>query len=373
MAKHIFATLRSQADKVILSIPVHVQASLGLGVKELKEAGVLLNARLALVLLELASLALGLLADLVADRCLGVGVETEENTTVTQRVLLLGEGTLGLLGTSLPDDALDLIRVDDTGNVGVGDLSHRKAEALLNLRSNVVSAEDLVELLECLLSPDHKAADVTTRGQLKQVEAVHAHKFNTWEVTERLNDAVVLVVDNERATALGVAAVTKLTDTSADLARVRRLHDIFVSTESLEDSNSLLGLGVRLNLAGDHKRHLLDLLDAVAAGKHERRERSGSKGRRGGEAALVLVGLTEPAAPNLRRSEHVTAASNVTNGSLTGAVGTTTTDTRNTRKGTTGTPRLSRGLVTSLSRDGVRLTLVLGNVGWLAENQFNVL
>ena len=268
MAKHIFATLRSQADKVILSIPVHVQASLGLGVKELKEAGVLLNARLALVLLELASLALGLLADLVADRCLGVGVETEENTTVTQRVLLLGEGTLGLLGTSLPDDALDLIRVDDTGNVGVGDLSHRKAEALLNLRSNVVSAEDLVELLECLLSPDHKAADVTTRGQLKQVEAVHAHKFNTWEVTERLNDAVVLVVDNERATALGVAAVTELTDTSADLARVRRLHDIFVSTESLEDSNSLLGLGVRLNLAGDHKRHLLDLLNAVAAGKH---------------------------------------------------------------------------------------------------------
>ena len=69
----------------------------------------------------------------------------------------------------------------------------------------------------------------------------------------------------------------------------------------------------------------------------------------------------------------MTAASNVTNGSLTGAVGTTTTDTRNTRKGTTGTPRLSRGLVTSLSRDGVRLTLVLGNVGWLAENQFNVL
>ena len=37
-----------------------------------------------------------------------------------------------------------------------------------------------------------------------------------------------------------------------------------------------------------------------------------------------------------------------------------TTDTRDTGDGTTGTPGLGRGLVTSLLADSVRLTLVLG-------------
>ena len=44
---------------------------------------------------------------------------------------------------------------------------------------------------------------------------------------------------------------------------------------------------------------------------------------------------------------------------LTGTVGTRATDTGDTRNGTTGTPRLSRGLVASLLADSVRLPLVL--------------
>ena len=44
---------------------------------------------------------------------------------------------------------------------------------------------------------------------------------------------------------------------------------------------------------------------------------------------------------------------------LTGTVGTRATDTGDTRDGTTGTPRLSRGLVASLLADSVRLPLVL--------------
>ena len=52
----------------------------------------------------------------------------------------------------------------------------------------------------------------------------------------------------------------------------------------------------------------------------------------------------------------------VTKGSLTRAVRTTTANTGNTGEGTTRTPGLSRGLVTSVRSDGVRLTLVLRQV-----------
>ena len=45
---------------------------------------------------------------------------------------------------------------------------------------------------------------------------------------------------------------------------------------------------------------------------------------------LVLVDLDVPLAPDLGRGEHATGAAHVTEGSLTGAVGTTTGDTGDT-------------------------------------------
>jgi len=44
-------------------------------------------------------------------------------------------------------------------------------------------------------------------------------------------------------------------------------------------------------------------------------------------------------------------------------VSTRTVDTRNTGNSTTSTPRFGRGLLTSLVRDSISLTLVLGHVG----------
>ena len=99
----------------------------------------------------------------------------------------------------------------------------------------------------------------------------------------------------------------------------------------------------------------------MTAGEKERWESGGSKGRDNGETALVLVDLDVPLAPGLGRGEHTTTTAHVTEGSLARTVGSTTTDTGNTSDGTTGTPRLSGGLVTSLYVDSVRLPLVLGD------------
>lgn len=143
-----------------------------------------------------------------------------------------------------------------------------------------------------------------------------------------------------------------------------------------------------------------------------------SGGRGGGvqNSLLALVDLDVPLAPDLGRGEHATGTAHVTEGGLTGTVGTTTRDTGDTGNSTTcsrvyrqphfapngpiprndnnfspfrqisrlppcqlqhrtrthetqknhtegpkltSSPRLSRGLVTSLLADSVRLTLVL--------------
>ena len=161
---------------------------------------------------------------------------------------------------------------------------------------------------------------------------------------------------------MNVTAVAELTDTGTDLARVRHLHHILVSVQSLEGCDSLLGLGERLNFARHNQRDLLNLFHAVTAGEHKGRQGRGSKGGRRSMTTLGLARLYEPAAPHPCGREHVTTAGHVTKGGLARAVRTTTADTRNTGEGTTRTPGLSRGLVTSVRSNGVRLTLVLRQV-----------
>ena len=60
---------------------------------------------------------------------LRVGVQTEEDTLVDEGVLVLRPGALLVLGVRGADDGLDLIAVDDAGNVGVGDLRRRETAA----------------------------------------------------------------------------------------------------------------------------------------------------------------------------------------------------------------------------------------------------
>jgi len=57
----------------------------------------------------------------------------------------------------------------------------------------------------------------------------------------------------------------------------------------------------------------------------------------------------------------VTSTAHVTESSLAGTVGTTSSNTGDTRYSTTGTPRFGTGLVTCSLADRVRLSAILGN------------
>jgi hypothetical protein len=183
-------------------------------------------------------------------------------------------------------------------------------------RGLVEGAEDIVEEGEGTLGPDDESAEMSTGGELEEVEAANVDKLNTGEVAEGLDDTVILVVNNEGTTALTVAAVPELTLAGTELARVGDLDDVSVGLQGLEKSDGLLGLLEGLDIGGDDEWNLLDLLDAVATSEDEgRKSRSGESGD-DGETALVLVDLDVPLAPGLGGSEHTTAPAHVTEGSL---------------------------------------------------------
>ena len=125
---------------------------------------------------------------------------------------------------------------------------------------------------ECTGRPDDEASKVPTRSELQEVETPDIDEFNTWKVAEGLDNTVILVVDDERTTALAVTAVPELALACAELARVRDLDDIGVGLKLLEESDRLLRLLEALDGGVNNKRDLGNLLDAVSPGKDEGRK-----------------------------------------------------------------------------------------------------
>lgn len=272
-------------------------------------------------------------------------------------------GALLVLGASRAEDGLDLFAVDDASDVGVGDAGSGEEVILLEGSSLLRRAIEGIELLEGTLSPDDKAAEVTTGGEGEEVEAAHIDELNTGDVAHGLDNARVILVNDKGTTALTEATVAHLALTGTESTGILDTLDISVGGDLLEDLNSLLSLAALLGIISEDEGELGDLLDAMAAGEDEGGQGRGSQSRDDSVTALVDRHLTVPAAPDLGGSEHATTTTHVTESTLTRAASTTTTNTGDTSNGTTGTPGLGRGLVTSLVADSVGLAAVLGDVG----------
>jgi hypothetical protein len=288
-----------------------------------------------------------------------VRVEGHTDGGVLQGVALLGEHTGSSGGRS--DDGLDFIGVDDTGQVSVGHTGAGQVEARLELGSLVVGAEDGVQLLEGTLGPDQESAQMATRSQVQQVQVVHVGQLDTGQVAESTVDALRHVVDDQRSTSLGVSSVSGLANTASDLLGVSGLLHIGGGTDSGQDSLGILGLGHRVQGVRDDQGQLRHVVDAVAAGSNQGRDSSSGQSRSNSVASLVDTDLAVPSSPDLGGAEHATTTAHVAEGTLSGAGGSTTGHTGNTRHSATSAPRLGRGLVTRLEGHGVGLSGVLGH------------
>jgi hypothetical protein len=302
---------------------------------------------------------LGLFGELLLAQGLGVWVELEEKSLIAERVFLLGEWAGLGLEASRADDGLNLVTVDYPSHIRVADLGSGQEVILLVRRGLVEGSEDFVKETESTLSPDDETTKVATGSELENVQPPDVDDLNTWQVTERLDDSVILIVDNERTTALTMSTVPELPLSGTEFTRVGNLDNIGVSLEGLEEGDGILGLLGSLNRRRDYKGNFLNLLNTVATSENKGRDGGSSQGRNNSKTALVLIDLDVPLTPGFGGGEHATTTAHVTEGGLARAVGAAATNTGNTSYGTTSTPRFSTSLVTSLLANGVSLPLVL--------------
>ena len=234
--------------------------------------------------------------------------------------------------------------------------------ALLHGCAALGGSVDLGKALEGGLSPDDEAAEAASRSQPKEVQAIHVGGLHTGDVPHGLADAVVLVVDHQRAQAADIAAVARLALAGTDLLGVHDLLQLISASQLLEGLDGCLGLGQGLEAIGDDQGQLCHLADAVSAGHDQRRQAAGSQGHGHGVALLGHVHAAVPAAPDAGWVEHATSACLVAEGGLASAVGSTTRGTGDTCHSTACAPRLGGGVVASLGADCIGLALVLGHV-----------
>jgi hypothetical protein len=294
------------------------------------------------------------LEQLLSSQSLGVRVEPEQDSLVSERVLLLGEGPLGEGLTSRSDNGLNFVGVDDSGNVVGSDLGSGEIVSGLG-------GVNVVKSLHGTFGPDDESTHVTTGGQLQQVQVLDVAGLDTGDVSESLDQTFIVVVNDQRSSSLPVSPVPHLTLTGSELSGVGNLDDVGVSLDSLQELDGGLGLLQRFGSVGDNKRNFLDLFDSVTSSQNKGRKSRSSQSRGDGVSLLVLVDLDVPLPPGLGRGEHSTTSAHVTESGLTGSTGTTTTDTGDTSDSSTSTPRFGRGLVTSVLGDGVSLSSVLGH------------
>jgi len=291
-----------------------------------------------------------------------VWVELLQSVKVLQWVLLL-LGVEGLVFFSVSDNALNGIGVDDLCDIRVGQDGSVEMVASLFLGSNSVSTEDLVEGLEGRFSPDDESSEVTTRSQLSQVKSVDIADLNTWDVSDGSEEGdVFVVVDEKWALSESVSSVSELTLTSSDDLSVGNSFDVFVGTESLQESNDVSGLFNTFDLVIDNQWKVGDSADSVTSSQDERGQSGSSQSSSDGVSLLFNVDLSVPSSPGLQWSEHSTFSARVGEGTLGGSGGTTTTNSGNSGNSTTWTPGHGGVLHTGVNEDSVSLTGVLGDL-----------
>jgi hypothetical protein len=186
----------------LLCLKGNVSLLAGCGINGLLAFGELLVAGLELGALGEDNLAPGGLVQVLLGLLAGlnggvVGVKAHLDRGHAYGVALLGQSHS--LGGDGPDNGLDLIGVDDTGQVGVGHTGAGQVEAVLELGALLVRAEERVELLESALGPDAESSQVATGGEVEEVEVVNQGELNAGKVAEGLVEALGDVVDDKGA------------------------------------------------------------------------------------------------------------------------------------------------------------------------------
>lgn len=300
------------------------------------------------------------LLEFLEDR--SIGIELLHQALVLERVLLLLEvkNLDGLLGA---ENLLDGVGVDQTRDITGRDNSSVK-KIVLSARSGGLSGTELLlEFDESRASVNNETSNLTSGSEVADVQTLNVKSGDARDVSEGANEVSRFVIDdNKRTSSELVSSVSLFAITSSESSGLNASFDIFVGTESLENGNSVLGLGDLSSKIIEDKRELRNLQNAVSAGQNQRRNGSGGDSTGQSVSSLTQVDLSVPSSPGLEREGETTLTTHVSEGTLASSVSTRAADSGNTSNSATSSPRFGRVLHTSLGINSVGLTGVFGQV-----------
>merc|ERR1719209_2799976 len=301
-------------------------------------------------------LLLGLLNNLASS--LGHGVGRSRLTSSLGSLKSLSSDVLERVG---PDNSMhdlldrgpghlpDGLALQQDGQVSVGHLRLGQVPPSLGSAGLAPSAVQTVKLLEGRLCPDAEPSHVASGGELQQVQVVHLHGVNSWDVPECLGNSLILIVDDERSQLLDTSPVPQLSLTSPHTSGGVHLGHIGPGLILPQEHHGLLGLGEGLDFVSNDKWDFRNALDLVTLGHDKSRNSSGSDGRADGVPLLGSVHLPVPPSPGLGGGKHATSTAHVTVSSLARSLGTTTLHPGDTSHGTSSSPRFSTSLVADIN------------------------
>jgi len=204
----------------------------------------------------------------------------------------------------------------------------------------VLGSKQGIEALEGILGPNAESTQVSSRGELQQVQVLDGNELNTRNVSEGLDERTLLVVNDQRTTALDVSSVSELTLSGSDAVGFNDSFDIIVSVEGLQQSNGLLGLINTFNELGvNDQRDFGNLVNLVTTGHDQSWDSGGSQSRGNSVSSLVDWDLNVPLSPGLGWCKHSTTTAHVSKSSLARSGSTSSRNTRDTGYSSTSTPR----------------------------------
>jgi len=295
---------------------------------------------------------------------LGVRVELLHHSLVLKRVSLglVVEFVVGDVNSNSTELGLNLIGVDNTGETGAVDDIALHAVSRLSFSLNGVGSESVIEGFESVTGEDDETSYGTTGGELEEVESVDVADINTGQVAGSFLDVEVgISVDDEGSSSVGETSISVFSLSSSQFLGLADTLKIGLGTEAVEGREESSG-GVEVE-AFSNKWEFGDIHNSVSLGKDEGCAGRGGKSGGNGVSLLVEVGFSVPFSPDLEGSEHASFTALITEGSLSGSVGTGAGNSGNSSDGATSSPRLSRVLMSLEVEDSVSLTLVLAHVG----------
>jgi hypothetical protein len=258
---------------------------------------------------------------------------------------------------------LDLIGVDDSLDISVGEAWSLEAEVGESLRLGSWGTEHGVEGQEGRSGPDTESTEVGTWGELLDVKTVDVANIDTWDVSQGFGNWDVGVIEDEEWTSVHlISSVSGLTSTGSDGSRFAASVNIFHSTESGEEVNDNGGLRDIIEAVLKDQWHAWDVVDSVTSGLDQWDASGGSQSRAKSISSLVKINLSVPSSPGFEWSEHSTFTGHIGESGLASSLGTGTSDSWNSGHSSTWTPGDSSMSHTGKWVDTSSLSGVLGKV-----------